>query len=98
MVEVLGPPGTPEADFRAVVWRRRLPVAFPRSVREAADAIPGALDPAEVARRIDLRSRPFVTIDPETARDHDDAVCVAEAPGGGARLWVAIADVSHFVA
>jgi ribonuclease R len=98
VVEVLGPPGMPEADFRAVVWRRRLPVAFPRSVQAAADAIPGALDPAEVARRIDLRSQPFVTIDPETARDHDDAVCVAEAPGGGARLWVAIADVSHFVA
>ena len=98
VVEVLGPPGSPEADFRAVAWRHRLPRAFPEVVRAAADAIAEGLDPAEVARRVDLRDRPFVTIDPETARDHDDAVSVAEAPGGGVRLWVAIADVSHFVA
>jgi ribonuclease R len=98
VIEVLGPPGTPEADVRAVVWHRRLPVHFPDAVLRAAETVSAEPEPEEIARRIDLRERAFVTIDPETARDHDDAVCVAETPGGGAQLWVAIADVSHFVA
>ncbi|MFQ5416254.1 MAG: ribonuclease R family protein, partial [Myxococcota bacterium] len=98
VVEVLGPPGHPDADFRAVVWRRRLRVAFPEAVTADAAALPAELSPAEIARRVDLRDRPFLTIDPATARDHDDALCVEESDGGGFRLWVAIADVSHFVA
>ncbi len=97
VVEVLGPPGTPEADFRAVVWHRRLPVAFPENVLREAEAASPELDPTELARRVDLRERTFLTIDPETARDHDDAVCVEPLPNGNARLWVAIADVSYYV-
>src|SRR5262249_33492545 len=46
--------------------------------------------------RRDLRRLPFVTIDGETAKDFDDAVC-ARREGEGFRLWVAIADVSHYV-
>jgi ribonuclease R len=98
VIEVLGPPGTPDADFRAVVWRRRLPVEFPPAVAAAVAALQAELDPADVARRVDLRDRPFVTIDPVTARDHDDAVCVEALADGASRLWVAIADVSHYVA
>ncbi len=97
VVERLGRPGDPEADFRAVAWYRRLPTEFsPESLLEA-EAIPGPIDTAELGRRLDLRDRFFITIDPETARDHDDAVCVEATESGGARLWVAIADVSHFV-
>lgn len=97
IVEVLGPPGHPEADFRAVVWRRRLPVEFPQAaLAEAASADP-TLDRDEIARRVDLRDREFLTIDPARARDHDDAVCVEAGPGNRTRLWVAIADVSHYV-
>jgi ribonuclease R len=97
VAEVLGPPGTPDADFRAVVWHRRLPVAFPEAALADVAAQAEELDPAEVTRRVDLRARPFVTIDPATARDHDDAVCVEPAAQGATRLWVAIADVSHYV-
>jgi ribonuclease R len=98
IVEVLGPPGTPDADFRAIVWRHRLPLHFPAPVVAEAESCGHDLDPAELARRRDLRELPFVTIDPATARDHDDAVCVEPAGRGRTRLWVAIADVSHFVA
>jgi ribonuclease R len=97
VVEVLGPPGSPEADFRTISWRHRLPIAFPPEALALADAIPAALEPTEVARRLDLRERPLVTIDPANARDHDDAVFVERASTGGWRLWVAIADVSHYV-
>ena len=97
IVEVLGPPGTPEADFRAIAWRHRLRRAFPEAVVAEAAETPAALDAAESARRRDLRALPFLTIDPATARDHDDAVCVETISSERTRLWVAIADVSHFV-
>jgi ribonuclease R len=98
VAEVLGPPGCPEADFRAVVWRRRLPLAFPAAVLAEAAALAGELPAAEIARRVDLRAHPFVTIDPASARDHDDALYVEASGDGRFRLWVAIADVAHFVA
>jgi ribonuclease R len=57
------------------------------------------LDLTEIDKgiRTDLRQVPFITIDGETARDFDDAVYVERAPQGGYILWVAIADVSHYV-
>lgn len=105
VVEVLGRPGEPEPDFRAVVWHRRLPVEFPDDVvREVEAIVPPEIDGdaalpgdgSEVPYE-DLRELPFVTIDPATARDHDDAVWVEEGRGAGFRLWVAIADVARFV-
>lgn len=100
VVEALGPPGTPEADFRAVVWRRRLPVEFPAAVlkeAERAGVAPADAAAAEVGARLDLRDHDFLTIDPASARDHDDAVCVERARNGALRLRVAIADVSYYV-
>ncbi len=97
VVERLGQPGDPEADFRAVAWRHRLPREFSERALEEARQIPAELEPAEISRRLDLRDLCFVTIDPESARDHDDAVYVQTRPGVGPCLWVAIADVSHCV-
>ena len=98
IVEVLGPPGAPEADFRALTWRRRLPVRFPQPVLDQVERLEAGLRAEDLAGRLDLRDRPFLTIDPATARDHDDAVCVEPLPAGAWRLWVAIADVAHYVA
>ncbi len=118
VVEVLGPAGNPDSDHRAIVWRHRVARAFPRRARLESDSIPEAISTAERERRLDLRHLPFITIDPATARDHDDAVFAEEraretlslvdatgersAPRSRARwthrLWVAIADVAHFVA
>lgn len=97
VVEVLGRPGDPEADFQAVVWHYRLPVEFSKEALDEAQAHDTALDPRELARRVDLRHLPFTTIDPETARDHDDAICTEFVSEGKTKLWVAIADVSHYV-
>jgi len=47
---------------------------------------------------LDLRDLPLVTIDGESARDFDDGVCVVKKPGGHFTLYVAIADVAHYVA
>ncbi len=97
VIAVLGPAGDPEADHRALAWKYRLPDGFSRRARLEAEALPASLSAAELGRRLDLRDRPFITIDPASARDHDDAL-YAEAAGNGDRLWVAIADVGHFVA
>ncbi len=100
IIERLGRPGDAEADFRAVSWRHRLPLKFEDAVLAEADALEESLDPLEVARRVDLRDHCFLTIDPGDAKDHDDALCIERLDGDddAIRLWVAIADVAHYVA
>ena len=94
---ILGDANDPEVQFLTIALEHGLRVEFPPDVRTEAEALP--LDPSEddVRGRDDLRGLPFVTIDGESARDFDDAVCLEELPHGGERLWVAIADVSHYV-
>lgn len=96
VLQVLGPAGDPDADHHALAWKYRLPATFSRRARLEAEALADFLAPAELERRLDLRQLPFITIDPASARDHDDAL-FADSEGGRERLWVAIADVSHFV-
>lgn len=97
VVEVLGRPGEPEADFQAVVWHYRLPVEFSKEAFAETEAQAAELEPSEIARRADLRHLPFLAIDPETARDHDDVVCVDTISETKTKLWIGIADVSHYV-
>lgn len=96
VVERLGRPGDPKADVAAVMWRHRLPAAFSKSIE--AEAREQAADPGDVdTGRRDLREVEFYTIDPASARDHDDAVCAQRREDGGYRLFVAIADVAAYV-
>jgi ribonuclease R len=100
LLEVLGRPEDPGVDILSVIHRYGLPTHFPEAVLAEADAIPEMIDPEEIGRREDWRDREVFTIDPEDARDFDDAICVHEfeaAEGGGWELAVHIADVSHFV-
>lgn len=74
-----------------------LPDQFPAPVLEEAEAAPDHVSEAETEGRRDLRELPLITIDGEDARDFDDAVLCEPRAGGGWRLHVAIADVSHYV-
>lgn len=92
----LDPEKPVELATEAAVARFDLPREFsPEALREA-ESFGGEVDPAEAARRVDLRDLPLVTIDGETAKDFDDAV-FAEPHAKGYRLIVAIADVSYYV-
>src|SRR5262249_31119572 len=73
--------------------------AFPSEVMDEADRVPLHVPAGEVrdGDRKDLRKLSLVTIDGVDARDFDDAVYAEDEPGGATRLWVAIADVSHYV-
>ncbi|MCX7890372.1 MAG: ribonuclease R [Rhodobacteraceae bacterium] len=97
IVERLGDPSAPKAVSLIAIHQHGIPDAF----SDAAIAEADAARPVGLGRREDLRGLPFVTIDPADARDHDDA-CHAHpdadpANPGGHVLWVAIADVAHYV-
>ena len=94
IVELLGDARTPSVQIRMAVLQAGMREHFPAEVEaEAAKLIP-VTDCAEA--RLDLRHLPHVTIDGETARDFDDAICV-ERSGDQFILYVSIADVSHYV-
>jgi len=93
---VLGPADDPRVETEAVIHAHGLPLEFPPEVAAAARRMPAGPSAEQVARRLDLRALPIVTIDGENARDFDDAVLV-EPLGRGFRLTVAVADVAHYV-
>ncbi len=96
IVDVLGDPRSAKLDFDTVIRRYGIPQTFSEAALNDSMADPNF--EREIGRRRDLRAMPCVTIDPERARDHDDAVSVQRVEAGGYRLLVHIADVSHYVA
>jgi ribonuclease R len=97
IVSRLGDPSAPKAVSLIAIHQHGIPDQFPDEVIAEADR----QKPAGLGNREDLRHLPFVTIDPADARDHDDA-CYAHADDdpkneGGHVVWVAIADVAHYV-
>ena len=97
LLKVLGDPEDPRTEIEKILAVSMIPLEFPDEATEQAEHTPAELGPPDFADRIDLRSRRFATIDPETARDFDDALCIEDGPHGGPRVWVAVADVSHYV-
>lgn len=93
IVDRLGDPSAPRAVSLIAIHQHGIPDQFPdKVITEAEDA-----KPVTMKGREDLRDAPFVTIDPSDARDHDDAVAGQIEDDGGATVWVAIADVAHYV-
>ncbi len=98
ILEVLGAMEDAAVQTRLVILKYGLADEFAPEVLAEAAKISPDLSPQTLAGRLDLRSLPLITIDGETARDFDDGVCVVKKPGGSFTLYVAIADVSHYVA
>ena len=97
VLKVLGDPDDPRTEVEKILACADVSEDFPADVVKAASHVPQDVRPNDRKDRVDLRHIPFMTIDPETARDFDDAVAVEPLPDGGHRLWVAVADVSHYV-
>ncbi|MCC6750247.1 MAG: VacB/RNase II family 3'-5' exoribonuclease [Deltaproteobacteria bacterium] len=97
VLERLGAPGELTTEVAKILAAQGVVEEFPEEVLAEAARVPAQVRPEDLLDRVDLRDRPFLTIDPPTARDFDDAVCVERLPSGGHRLWVAVADVSHYV-
>ncbi len=79
-----------------VKFNHHVPTVFPEPVLDQAEELPEAPAEDDFKGRRDLRNLALVTIDGETAKDFDDAVCVQRTKAGFT-LWVAIADVAHYV-
>jgi ribonuclease R len=96
IVEVLGNYADPGMEVEIALRKHELPHAFPPAAEALASSLPTSVRKEDWKGRVDLTSQPLVTIDGETAKDFDDAV-YCEREGKGFRLWVGIADVSHYV-
>ncbi len=96
IIEILGDPEDLSVQTKIVIHKYDLPHDLPEEAAEELDRLPEEVREEDKAGREDLTQIPLVTIDGETARDFDDAVYV-EKRRQGWRLYVAIADVSHYV-
>ncbi len=101
IIEVLGSPDEEGVDLLSVLRQYQLPLHFPREVLEEVDAIAegsaGGPSAPELEGRVDCREDNVITIDPDDAKDFDDAFCLRRFGKDRWHLWIHIADVSHYV-
>ena len=97
IVEVLGDSTTPGLEIEVAVRSHDIPHVWPSAVEKETYRFSEEVGEADLQGRADLRDIPFVTIDGEDAKDFDDAVFARQHKEGGWTLFVAIADVSHYV-
>lgn len=97
VIQVLGDHMAPGMEIELAIESHGIPNQWSHEALSEAEALPSEVDEAHKTGRVDLRDLPFVTIDGEDARDFDDAVLCQRKKSGGWRLFVAIADVSHYV-
>jgi ribonuclease R len=97
VLQVLGRLEDPGVDLKVIMAKYNLPDAFPAEVEAEAAAVPSSVRDLDRVGRTDFRPWTTVTVDPETARDHDDAISLDLLPNGHWLLAVHIADVAHYV-
>ncbi|HYG23929.1 MAG TPA: ribonuclease R [Verrucomicrobiae bacterium] len=97
IVEVLGAPDAEGVDMLSVLRQYDLPLHFPKPVLNEARLIGNTVDARDFRGRVDCRQQLVITIDPDDAKDFDDAIYLESAENGNWHLWVHIADVSHYV-
>ena len=97
VITVLGEHMAPGMEIEVAIYNHEIPHVWPEDVLKEAKQFPKEVTDEAAVLRTDLRRLPFVTIDGEDAKDFDDAVYCTPRSNGGWTLYVAIADVSHYV-
>jgi ribonuclease R len=97
IIEVLGRSDAPGVDMLSILRKYDLPTEFLKSALDEANRIPKSVEQRMLEGREDLRGKFIVTIDPDDARDFDDAIDVEKVGNEGWKLGVHIADVSAYV-
>jgi len=94
---VLGAAGSNNIEMNAILINNGFNIDFPEEVIAESEQLNDNLDDAEIARRRDMRGITTFTIDPDTAKDFDDALSVQKLENGEIEIGVHIADVTHYV-
>lgn len=97
ILEVIGEKGNNDAEMKSILLNKGIDYNFPKEVLSEANKIIKEIGEDEIKKRRDLRSTPTFTIDPDTAKDFDDAISIEKLPNGNYEIGVHIADVSHYV-
>jgi len=97
VVEILGKTGENEAEIHSIMAEFDLPFRFPEPVLSESELVAEGITPEEISKRRDFRAVPTFTIDPEDAKDFDDAISFRHLDNGRYEIGVHIADVTHYV-
>jgi ribonuclease R len=97
ITERLGRTHEPRAELLGIFIKHGLEPNFPADVEREAAAIPDRVGPRDIEGRMDYRTNAVFTIDPDDAKDFDDALSLEDLGGGSMRVGIHIADVSHYV-
>ena len=97
ILKILGKTHEPKAEFKAILMKYNLDPDFPKAVLEQANAIPPKVKKSDIQNRLDLRNDYTFTIDPDDAKDFDDALSIKEINDEVVEIGVHIADVSAYV-
>ena len=97
VTRILGPAGENEAEIHAIMAEYGLPFDFEERLLRKAEEIKDGITPEEIEKRLDMREVTTFTIDPDTAKDFDDAISVQQLTTGNWEIGVHIADVTHYV-
>ena len=93
----LGRTHEPQTELQGIFLKYGLEKSFPAEVEREVSLLPDRVQPKEAAHRLDYREIPVFTIDPDDAKDFDDALSLEERPDGELRIGIHIADVSAYV-
>ena len=97
IIDVFGKPGAHDTEMHAIVAEFGFSTRFPEDVLAESEVISETIDAAEIKRRRDFRSITTFTIDPEDAKDFDDAISLEINDKNEFEIGIHIADVSHYV-
>ena len=97
ITDVLGKPGDHNVEMQSILAEHDFPLSFPKNVEKEAEAIPWKIPAEEYKKRKDFRNIWTITIDPDDAKDFDDAISLKKLKSGNWELGVHIADVSYYV-
>ena len=97
IIERIGEAGTQDTEIVSIARDFNLPYKFPKEVLDEADSIPVKINKSDIKDRIDFRNKIVFTIDPDDAKDFDDALSIEQIENGNFSVGIHIADVSNYV-
>lgn len=97
IIKVIGKAETHEAEMGSIMFKHGIDYTFPPDVEAEANAIPVEIPESEILKRRDMRDVLTITIDPDSAKDFDDAISFQWLKNGNFEIGVHIADVAHYI-